>query len=297
MNESGWIQFVPPCEPAGGGVNRAAAFRGAALRADRLTATLDRTLTTTARFGFEGGAIVFAAKGASLYRSAGEGEWRVAAPESATFVEAPNEISVRLSRGIHEALIVSWPLGTMPILERWLEGRRSEGRKCLGTHPIHPAHSETFRRLAEAIVAADAVSEHVIAGVVMELAAKLTLADNTHSLAAAPADLPEITRRLVEAVRSDPARPWPLKEAADFVGYSPFHFSRIFKAQVGVGFHEFVDRTRTELAVRLLTTTDDSIDYVASESGFGTAQGLRESVKEYLGLVPSELRSGPEDGG
>jgi transcriptional regulator GlxA family with amidase domain len=62
-----------------------------------------------------------------------------------------------------------------------------------------------------------------------------------------------------------------------------------------MGFHEFVDRTRTEYAVHLLTSTDHAIDVVATEAGFGTTQGLRESVKEYLGLVPSELRSTPED--
>ena len=36
------------------------------------------------------------------------------------------------------------------------------------------------------------------------------------------------------------------------------------------------------------------VDLVASTCGFGTTQGLRESVKEYLGLVPSELRTIPE---
>ena len=77
-------------------------------------------------------------------------------------------------------------------------------------------------------------------------------------------------------------------------GYSPFHFSRVFKNLVGYGFHEYVDRSRTECAVEMLCTTDSAVDVVASSCGFGTTQGLRESVKEYLGLVPSELRAIPD---
>ena len=77
-------------------------------------------------------------------------------------------------------------------------------------------------------------------------------------------------------------------------GYSPFHFSRVCKQLVGYGFHEYVDRCRTECAIDMLVSTDSAVDLVASTCGFGTTQGLRESVKEYLGLVPSELRSMPE---
>ena len=113
-------------------------------------------------------------------------------------------------------------------------------------------------------------------------------------LAAIPSDLPDTIKDLVSRVRQSPSHGWPLRDAADAAGYSPFHFSRVFKNLVGYGFHEYVDRCRTESAVELLCTTDQPVDLVASTCGFGTTQGLRESVKEYLGLVPSELRTIPE---
>jgi len=91
-----------------------------------------------------------------------------------------------------------------------------------------------------------------------------------------------------------PDAPWPLKDAAAMAGYSPFHFSRVFKSLAGYGFHEFVDRCRTEFAVGKLCQGELAVDVVASASGFGTTQGLRESIKEYLGLVPSELRVASE---
>ena len=71
----------------------------------------------------------------------------------------------------------------------------------------------------------------------------------------------------------------------------------MFKAIVGYGFHEYVDRCRTELAVRMLSTTDEPVDIISAEAGFGTAQSLRESVKYHLGLLPSELRAAPDDTG
>ena len=44
----------------------------------------------------------------------------------------------------------------------------------------------------------------------------------------------------------------------------------------------------------MLVSSDSPVDGVASACGFGTTQGFRESIKEYLGLVPSELRGLPE---
>jgi AraC family transcriptional regulator len=124
--------------------------------------------------------------------------------------------------------------------------------------------------------------------------ARLVVGADQVQLAAVPLDLPDTIRDLVAKVRASPSLAWPLKDAADMAGYSPFHFSRVFKNLVGYGFHEYVDRSRTECAVEMLCTTDNAVDVVASSCGFGTTQGLRESVKEYLGLVPSELRSIPE---
>jgi len=129
---------------------------------------------------------------------------------------------------------------------------------------------------------------------IYEAVAKLMVSADEVQLATVPEDLPETLRILTQKVRSSPALAWPLKEAADMAGYSPFHFSRVFKQLVGYGFHEYVDRCRTESAIDMLISTESAVDLVASSCGFGTTQGLRESVKEYLGLVPSELRSLPE---
>jgi AraC-like DNA-binding protein len=92
-------------------------------------------------------------------------------------------------------------------------------------------------------------------------------------------------------VRLDPAQSWPLRDAARMVGASdPFQFSKDCKSVIGIGFHEYVDRCRTELAVTMLAETDHAIDFIASTCGFGTTQGLREALKEYVGVTPQTLR-------
>jgi AraC-like DNA-binding protein len=131
---------------------------------------------------------------------------------------------------------------------------------------------------------------------VIDEAVGLTLVGESEiGLSPLPSDLSPVMRALTERVKSRPDLPWPLKDASDQVGYSPFHFSRVFKSLVGYGFHEFVDRCRTEYSIRMLTTTDDPIEIIAAAAGFGTAQSLRESVKDHLGLLPSEFREASEN--
>jgi AraC-like DNA-binding protein len=298
MLEPGKFRFAPPCDSTDARFERAVRYRGMHIRVESFEGDVFRTVTTTAELSYDGAALIFSQKGTVLYRTEREAGWRVIAPNSVTFVETPASATIRVAKGAHSLVVANWTRGTLPILEHWLDARR-EGKpsygRPIGTQPVSPSHTDAYERFGKALELNESHSEHMIGAVALELASSLLTIDASHSLAPVPPELPELMRNLVDEVRLTPSTPWPLKEAADFVGYSPFHFSRIFKVQVGMGFHEFVDRTRTEYAVHLLTTTDHPIDVVASEAGFGTTQGLRESVKEYLGLVPSELRTSPDD--
>ena len=100
---------------------------------------------------------------------------------------------------------------------------------------------------------------------------------------------------LLEQVKADPSRPWSLKDAANEAAYSAFHLSRIFRTFANYGFPELVDRCRTERAVKLLLETDQSVDEISNECGYGSTQALRNSCREYLGLLPSELKSTREE--
>jgi transcriptional regulator GlxA family with amidase domain len=83
-------------------------------------------------------------------------------------------------------------------------------------------------------------------------------------------DLPALARRVAMSVR---------------------HFSRLFRAQVGVSPAAFVETVRVETARRLLETTLWPIEQVADGAGFGTPEALRRTLSRRLGLSPREYRA------
>lgn len=213
-------------------------------------------------------------------------------PESLLIVRENTESSFLLARGEHRSEVILWPTAFTPLLERQIE-QAVDPNRFLASMPIQPLFVNAMQRFNAAIVPGYPFSLTAVMSVVFEVASTLLSRRDMLQLAALPSDLPETVRDLTNKVRAKPNGSWALKDAADMAGYSPFHFSRVFKAMAGYGFHEYVDRCRTETAAEQLCSTDLAVDVIASNCGFGTTQGLRESLKEYLGLVPSELRSLP----
>ncbi|WP_242393642.1 GlxA family transcriptional regulator [Anaeromyxobacter oryzisoli] len=74
-------------------------------------------------------------------------------------------------------------------------------------------------------------------------------------------------------------------------GMSVRHFSRVFRAEVGVSPAAFVERVRVETARRLLEMTTDGVEQVADAAGFGTAEVLRRAFARRIGLSPREYRA------
>ena len=236
-------------------------------------------------------------KGTLIVRSGPQGKLVLVPPRSITFVRSSKMI-IQAARGEHLSQLLSWEARVTPLLENWITNRvhrASAGTpRSIACRPIDPHFRGTLARFEQATSSTPDIMEPLMVSVIYEFVARLMTGSDQVQLAAVPADLPDTIRDLVIRVRQNPALPWPLRDAADAAGYSPFHFSRVFKNLVGYGFHEYVDRCRTEAAVEKLCSTDQPVDQVAQSCGFGTTQGLRESVKEYLGLVPSELRAIPD---
>jgi len=241
--------------------------------------------------------VVLNQSGTILGRVAPTGPMLMVLPNSVAYLRN-STTHFQIARGEHRATIVAWPGSATPMIEGWLTGRNAPRNdrgqlRVAGCKPVNPHFLEAIGRFERALRDRGPGGEFLVASVAYEIVARIMSGSDEVQLASTPADLPETILELVEKVRKNPSQPWPLREAADLAGYSPFHFSRIFKSMVGYGFHEYVDRSRTEAAVLMLVSTDEPIDIIAQRAGFGTTQGLRESVKEYLGLVPSELRAMP----
>lgn len=237
-------------------------------------------------------------KGTLLARSGVQGRLILIPPRSLTYVRS-SRLMLQAARGDHHALLLTWPSVATQLLDHWVLARQNSAKtqgtpRSIACKPIEPNFKSAVEHFEDAIAGAKELMEPQVVSFIYEAVGKLIVGSDQVQLASVPADLPETIKELVAKVQANPALPWPLKDAADMAGYSPFHFSRVFKNLVGYGFHEYVDRSRTECAVEMLCKSDAAVDVVASTCGFGTTQGLRESVKEYLGLVPSELRAVPD---
>jgi transcriptional regulator GlxA family with amidase domain len=68
------------------------------------------------------------------------------------------------------------------------------------------------------------------------------------------------------------------------------HFSRVFKAEVGVSPADHIESVRLESACRLLESTHASIEQVADTCGFGTTETMNRSFRRRLGTTPGQHR-------
>ena len=81
-----------------------------------------------------------------------------------------------------------------------------------------------------------------------------------------------------------------LEQAADIVGFSKFHFSRIFKDYTNNTFYDYLTRKRIQEAQKLLAT-DMSVTEICFKTGFNNPTSFCRSFKKYTLFSPSEYRS------
>lgn len=71
---------------------------------------------------------------------------------------------------------------------------------------------------------------------------------------------------------------------------SPRHFARTFHQQTGVTSGHFVQQARMEAARRRLEESSTPVDQIAADCGFGSAETMRRTFVQVLGVAPAEYR-------
>lgn len=114
-----------------------------------------------------------------------------------------------------------------------------------------------------------------------QFSARLTPRDATHL----------VVRRVMNLVGADPAAARDLDALARGAGVSTRHLSRLFRAQTGMTVGQYVESVRLEAARALLESGSDTVDAVAEEAGFGSAESMRRVFQQALGVSPTAYRA------
>lgn len=91
-------------------------------------------------------------------------------------------------------------------------------------------------------------------------------------------------------MRENFSRPLSVKEIAESVYLSPYHFSRRFRAEMGDAPYTYLLRLRISEAKRLLQTTSLSVGEVAEACGFTDDGHFSVVFRQYAGSSPGEFR-------
>lgn len=82
-----------------------------------------------------------------------------------------------------------------------------------------------------------------------------------------------------------------LESVADKVGFSKYHFSRLFKQYTNFTFCDYLCYRRIKAAEEFLSSPDFSITEVALQSGFPSISTFNRLFKQQKNCTPSEYRS------
>jgi len=118
----------------------------------------------------------------------------------------------------------------------------------------------------------------------------LAKANKLRSAAPAPAALPRHAMRRVEERMRDLENDLTLEALASESGYSPIHFSRMFRAATGQTPHNYVLHLRVARARELLNEPSVSLTEIALECGFSSHSHMTRVFHQFVGMTPSAYR-------
>lgn len=81
-----------------------------------------------------------------------------------------------------------------------------------------------------------------------------------------------------------------LEWAANYVGFSKFHFTRLFKEYTYVTFYDYLMHRRMQAAKVMLADSNMSITEIAFQTGFNNLSSFTRGFRNAIGQTPSEYR-------
>ena len=93
-------------------------------------------------------------------------------------------------------------------------------------------------------------------------------------------------RNARELLAADPGVNWSLQEVARRVGCAPCHLTTVFRLEVGMPMHRYLQRLRLALAAAELAKRRKTITEIALEFGFATPSHFSTSFSSAFGCSP-----------
>ena len=84
--------------------------------------------------------------------------------------------------------------------------------------------------------------------------------------------------------------PLSLESAAAQLGYSPSHFSKIFKKMAGINFVTYLSMLRVEQACAFIKKTEMRMVDISMTCGFGNLRTFNRTFKEITGYTPTQFK-------
>ena len=103
-------------------------------------------------------------------------------------------------------------------------------------------------------------------------------------------ELSEPVRRSLEYIHRNYRSQITLEQAAFYAAASPTHYSRLFNADMKVGFSVYVNRLRVEKAKELLRETTMTLSEISQSVGFSNQQYFSKVFKSETGSTPGQYR-------
>jgi AraC family transcriptional regulator len=104
---------------------------------------------------------------------------------------------------------------------------------------------------------------------------------NRRALAAA-------VQRVLDAAPNAPHR---IEDLAAEFGVSPFHLSRVFRAETGTSLHQYVLRVRMQQALSRLHDGEAQLSRLALELGFSSHSHFSTVFRRHFGESPNQVRA------
>lgn len=95
---------------------------------------------------------------------------------------------------------------------------------------------------------------------------------------------------VLDYVNAHITEPLTLGHLAESIGMSRRHLIRLFQQSTGMGFSEYLQHKRMELACRLLLETNEKIETIAKHTGYRDLTHFRQVFRRHIGIGPQQYR-------